>query len=300
MNARPRRVTRAAMVAFTAAATAVGIGLTAGPVSAAPRAGTAAAATTASKISMTSFVLSHLARALNETQHLVVTQTVIPAGVSDPFLQSFVGTWNSYILGDRVRFTRLDTSGNPVQDAGVTSLTQGASPNEVLVDYPSQQVIAFTKINQSQGNAFEGGAGCEAVAAGLIYELDMPVPVPGSPDESTSLLTMLPVLLGDTNPAAQQPVSGPLTCDGLTITGVTFQGTAAYEIVLQDPGANGNQTMWVNASTFLPMAAQVSLNGSVQETVSYAWLRPKGPSLALLNVPTPAGFTDVTDPEPIP
>lgn len=295
MNAKAMRVTRAAVVAFTAAATAVGVGLTAGSVSAAPRAGTAAA-----KISTTSFVLSHLARALNKTQHLVVTKTVIPAGVSDPFLQGFVGTWNSYILGDRIRFTRLDTSGNPVQDAGVTSLTPGASPNEVLVDYPSQQVIAFTKINQNEGNPFQGGAGCDAVSSGLIYELDMPVPVPDSPDESTSLLTMLPVLLGDTNPAAQQPVPGPLTCDGLTITAVTFQGTAAYEIVLQDPGADGNQTMWVNAETFLPIAGQASLNGSVQETVSYAWLPPKGASLALLNVPTPTGFTSVTDPEPIP
>jgi hypothetical protein len=246
----------------------------------------------------TAYVVSHLASALATTKEMLAAKTVIPAGASS--FASSPGTWDSWIHGDFVRFSHLDASGNPIEDAGVTALAQGSGPNEVLVEYPSRQVIRFTKSNQQQRTDFDASVGCGALD-GLLYQLNFLVPDPGSSNSGHSLLTFLPLLWGDAKAANQQAAPHRLTCRAITITThEEFHGAAAYKIVFHSPGPGGapsldaSQTMWVDESTFLPIGAQMQEHGKVQETSSYTWLPPTSANLALLNVPIPAGFTHVT------
>jgi hypothetical protein len=292
--------TAAAVVAFVALrqnATHSGSVTQPGPQTSAPGGQPADPRTTA-------YVISHLARALATTQEMLAAKTVIPAGASLP--GGSPGTWDSWMHGDFVRFSHLDASGNPIEDAGVTALTQGSGPNEVLVNYPSRQVIRFTKGNQQQGTDFDASVGCSALN-GMLYELDFPVPDPGSSNSGHSLLTFLPLLWGDAKAANQQAAPVRLTCSAITITThEEFDGTAAYKIVFRPhgfgaaPSLDASQTMWVDESTFLPIGAQIQEHGTVQETTSYTWLRPTSANLALLNVPIPAGFTHVTSSLQIP
>jgi len=254
----------------------------------------------------TAYVVSHLAKALATTKEMLAAKTVIPAGTAYSLSGGTPGTWDSWIHGDYVRFSHLDASGNPIEDAGVTALTQGSGPNEVLVNYPLRQVIRFTKGSQQQGTDFDASTGC-GVLNGMLYQLDFPVPDPGSSNSGHSLLTILPNLWGDANAANQQAAPHTLTCSAITITThEDFDGTAAYKIVYHSsgfgapPSLDASQTMWVDESTFLPIGAQMQEHGKVQETSFYTWLPPTSANLALLNVPIPAGFKHVTSSLQIP
>jgi len=63
-----------------------------------------------------------------------------------------------------------------------------------------------------------------------------------------------------------------------------IDGTNAIKLVT----ASGSATMWVNPATYLPVRYDV--DGSQTD---YRWLTPTAAHLALLDLPIPAGFTQV-------
>jgi hypothetical protein len=92
-----------------------------------------------------------------------------------------------------------------------------------------------------------------------------------------------------------------LSCPGVTVTrGLTFEGVGAVKL------ASGHgQTLWVNATTYLPIEAVVAnpkgnyppagYHGakSPGEVIQFSWLPPTPANLAYLSAPIPAGFTKV-------
>lgn len=92
-----------------------------------------------------------------------------------------------------------------------------------------------------------------------------------------------------------------LSCPGVTVTrGLTFEGVGAIKLT-----SGHGQTLWVNATTYLPIeAAVVNPKGnyppagyhgakSPGQVIQYTWLPPTPANLAYLAAPRPAGFTKV-------
>jgi hypothetical protein len=90
-----------------------------------------------------------------------------------------------------------------------------------------------------------------------------------------------------------------LSCPGVTVTrGLTFEGVGAVKLT-----SGHGQTLWVNATTYLPIEA-VNVNPAGQyppagyhgakspgQVIQYAWLPPTPANLAYLAAPIPVGFT---------
>jgi hypothetical protein len=56
-------------------------------------------------------------------------------------------------------------------------------------------------------------------------------------------------------------------------------------------------TYWVNSTTYLPFRFTAQQSGSPAFQMNLQWLPPTAANLAKLNVPIPAGFTQVAPPK---
>jgi len=92
-----------------------------------------------------------------------------------------------------------------------------------------------------------------------------------------------------------------LSCGELKVVGSgTVGGVRAVKLSgVFDSGAT--VTYWVNVTTYLPFRLTLSFNASHSVQEDLQWLPPTAANLAMLNVPIPAGFTQVppgSDPAP--
>jgi hypothetical protein len=91
-----------------------------------------------------------------------------------------------------------------------------------------------------------------------------------------------------------------LACPGITVTrGQRIDGVDAIRF----SGKKLGETLWVNATTYLPIEAVITYAPgnmppagynsakSPEQVFRYTWLSPTPANLAYMNVPIPAGFT---------
>jgi hypothetical protein len=92
-----------------------------------------------------------------------------------------------------------------------------------------------------------------------------------------------------------------LSCPGVTVSrGLTFEGVGAVKLT-----SGHGQTLWVNATTYLPIEAVLANSKgdyppagyhgakSPGQVIQYTWLAPTLANLAYLSAPMPPGFTKV-------
>jgi hypothetical protein len=86
-----------------------------------------------------------------------------------------------------------------------------------------------------------------------------------------------------------------LSCGDLKVAGSgTVDGVSAVELVGHFSNGDAALTYWVNATTYLPFRFTAKSIGTFQMNIQ--WLPPTAANLAKLNVPIPAGFTQVSPP----
>jgi hypothetical protein len=94
-------------------------------------------------------------------------------------------------------------------------------------------------------------------------------------------------------------IRAALSCGQYKIAGSgQVDGVHALKLVPADPPHGMSAVLWIDPSTYLPVRDVVSMSwhGTVQE--DFRWLRPTAVNLARLDVPIPAGFTQVAPPAP--
>jgi hypothetical protein len=83
-------------------------------------------------------------------------------------------------------------------------------------------------------------------------------------------------------------IRAQLACGAYTLAGrQAVGGVDAIKIT----ASSGHLTLWVNPATYLPMRLQ---DGGLQ--TDFQWLHPTPGNLAMLNMPVPAGFHQVSPP----
>jgi hypothetical protein len=88
-----------------------------------------------------------------------------------------------------------------------------------------------------------------------------------------------------------------LSCGDLKVVGSsTVDGVSAIELSGHFSNGDAALTYWVNATTYLPFRFTAKASGTPAFQMSLRWLPPTAANLAKLNVPIPAGFTQVPPP----
>jgi hypothetical protein len=211
----------------------------------------------------TAYVVSHVARALDAMPAntvVVMQRTTVPAS------ETFDSWDNSTGVGpDRQEiFTR---AGLPISDTGMsfsgraTQLTR----TTVSVDYQNK---TWWRAVSYYGN---GSSGLPTVWTCSNAENE---DIIWNPQEMAAQLRT------------------ELSCGELNVVGSgTADGVPAVELSRDSGG--GAVTYWVNATTFLLFRYTATRSGYPAQQVNLQWLPPTAANLAELNVPIPAGFTQV-------
>jgi hypothetical protein len=84
-----------------------------------------------------------------------------------------------------------------------------------------------------------------------------------------------------------------LSCGELKVVGSGTAGGVATVKLSGDFNGMGTVTYWVNATTYLPFRFTSAGGGGRTAETNLQWLPPTAANLAKVNVPIPAGFTQV-------
>ena len=87
-----------------------------------------------------------------------------------------------------------------------------------------------------------------------------------------------------------------LSCGDLKVVGSGTVGGVATVKLSGDFNGGGTVTYWVNATTYLPFRFTSAIGGGRTFQINLQWLPPTAANLAKVNVPIPAGFTQVPPP----
>jgi hypothetical protein len=179
---------------------------------------------------------------------------------------------DQWFLGSRARFITLTSSGAPETDEGINFDSGPRADTKVKVDYQTR--TWWRSVHQ------EG-----------------PTPPPVPPSYSC-----------DDTGFNSQPTSAPemaaqirteVACGQLKAAGIAVVD-GVWTVKLTGVSAGLRETYWIDTTTYLPVRILTSAvgvgagNSGAQADVR--WLPPTAANLAKLNVPIPAGFTEVPAP----
>jgi hypothetical protein len=130
----------------------------------------------------------------------------------------------------------------------------------------------------------------------------LPPPVASTPESACDSATVLQAgAAGDSGWAVE--IRTALSCGQYAITGsAQVDGVRALKLEPVHPQQLALSTvLWIAPSTYLPVRVVTTIvsnagSGTYQEDLR--WLRPTAVNLASLDVPIPAGFTQVAPPAP--
>ncbi len=212
----------------------------------------------------TAYVVSHVTRALDAMpgSTILVTQRIPARG-------PIMDTWTDE--GDRTRHETFTRTGHPVSDSGISFSSTATGVTRITsVDY--------------QNKTWWHSAGPHAN---------------GTP-ELTKVWTCSNVgtddIVGNPHEMAAQ-LRTALSCGDLKAVGSgTVDGVPAVELSGHFNNGDAALTYWVNATTYLPFRFTARDSGTAVFQLNLQWLPPTAANLAKLNVPIPAGFTQVLPP----
>jgi hypothetical protein len=210
----------------------------------------------------TAYVVSHLTRALDAMpgSTIFVTQRIPARG-------PIMDTWTDQ--GHRSRLETFTRAGHPVSDGGISfSSSPTGMTWQTSVDYKN-------KTWWRSAGPYENGTPelrkvwtCSNVGTDDVI---------GNPHEMAAQLRTA------------------LSCGDLKVVGSgTLDGVSAVELSGHFRNGDAALTYWVNATTYLPFRFTAKASGTFQ--MNLRWLPPTAANLAQLNVPVPAGFTQVPPP----
>jgi hypothetical protein len=255
-----RRIPGAVAVVAVAAAAVTAVALISsgsGPGPAKPGPATSASAAAHT----TAYVVSHVARALDampENTVVFTRQTTVPATSGNN-----IDTWR-----DEAGTSRMETfapSGQPAADSAITfsGPVTGLTRTVTVVDYQNK---TWWRASSFYGN---GNVPATAWTCSNVGTDDLNF----NPHEMAAQLRT------------------ELSCGDLKIVA---SGGPTVELSGNFNGS-GTLTYWVNATTYLPFRFTAARGGPTLQ-MNLRWLPPTAANLALLNVPIPAGFTQVPPP----
>lgn len=210
------------------------------------------------------YVVSHVTRALDAMpgSTILVTQRIPARG-------PIMDMWTDE--GDRSRIETFTRAGHLVSDSGISfsSAATGVT-RQTSVDY--------------QNKTWWRSVG--------PYENGTP--------ELTKVWTCSNVgtddIVGNPHEMAAQ-LHTALSCGDLKVVGSgTVDGVPAVELSGHFNNGDAALTYWVNTTTYLPFRFTARDSGTSVFQMNLQWLPPTAANLAKLNVPIPAGFTQVPPP----
>ena len=266
---RRRRTVRALAVAGTAVAVAGAATALAEARAASPQ------------VQTTAYVASRVSGALAQVSgDMVHTRTTYtPAG-------SMGRQWNLTVVWSyrqSIRSTEYSLGGQPYWDTGITMVAGLLSIRAVNVDYPARTVMRITPGGDQGGLAVPAGG-------------------PVAPPPAYCSVYMPPTTGGILLQAGASPrvwakyFKAVLACGQFRVAGQQrLDGAQTIRLVDVPSRQRGYrpQTVWVDPSTYLPVAMEYTDYPGTQSHTTFEWLPPTKANLANLNVPVPAGFKQV-------
>jgi hypothetical protein len=211
----------------------------------------------------TAYVVSHVTRALDAMpgSTIVATQRVPARG---PVMDG----WTNY--GDRTRHEDFTRAGQLISDSGISfSSTPTGVTRLISVDYQNKTWWRSVQPYANGTPAFTTVWTCSNVGTDDIV---------GNPHDMAAQLHKA------------------LSCGDLKVVGSgTANGVHAVKLSGRFSNNRATVTYWVNARTYLPFRFSAA-NGTSVFRMNLQWLPPTAANLAKLNVPIPAGFTQVPPP----
>lgn len=210
----------------------------------------------------TAYVVSHVTRALDAMP--ADTVVVIQRTGSDG---SYSTKWNNG--KGQSRLEAFTQAGQPIWDDGiaVSGSPRRMTRQEVYVDY--QKKTWWRAVQYLPG-------GTPAPATVWTCSND-------KRDE----------MIGNPYQAADQ-FRTALSCGQLKVAGSGMVGGFATVELSGDFDSHVAVTYWVNATTYVPFRFTLAASGGLALRENLQWLPPTPANLAKVNVPIPAGFTQVT------
>jgi hypothetical protein len=206
----------------------------------------------------TAYVVSHVTRALDAMPGNTVVFTQRPGHID---------SWGD--LKGQSRLERFTSAGQPISDSGISFSGPATRLTRTItnVDYQNK---TWWRSASFYGNG------------------NVPAPVWNCRNVGTDDINFNPH-----NMVAQLHTA--LSCGDLKVVG---SGTAGGVPAIKLSGylsGSGAVTYWVNATTYLPFRFQAQGNRPTFQ-MKLQWLPPTAANLAKVNVPIPAGFTQVPPP----
>jgi hypothetical protein len=184
-----------------------------------------------------------------------------------------------------IRNTEYSLNGSPYWDTGITRVAGLWSVRAVNVDYPAR---TFVRVTPGMGNDWSismpiGGP----VAPPIAYCSAYVPPTAGS---------ILDRIGGASTTAWAKYFKAVLACGQFVVAGKQrLDGTETIKLVDVPSRQRGYrpQTVWVDPSTYRPVAMEYTDFPGTEAHTTFEWLPPTKANLANLNVPVPAGFKQV-------
>jgi hypothetical protein len=214
----------------------------------------------------TAYVVSHVTRALDALPDstILATQRTPARG---PIMDGW--TYEAGRAGDRARHETFTRAGQPITDDGISYSGSLPGPTrQISVDYQNKTWWRWAGPYLNGTPKLTTVWNCSNA---------------GSDD-----------IVGNARDMAAQ-LRTALSCGDLKVAGSgTVDGVSAVELVGHFSNGDAALTYWVNATTYLPFRFTAKSIGTFQMNIQ--WLPPTAANLAKLNVPIPAGFTQVPPP----
>ncbi|HTZ30414.1 MAG TPA: hypothetical protein VMC83_40865 [Streptosporangiaceae bacterium] len=212
----------------------------------------------------TAYVVSHVTRALD-----AMPDSTIMATQRVPVRGPIMDTWTDQ--GNRARHENFTRAGQPISDSGISFSSSPTGVTRIIsVDYQNK---TWSRSVQPYAN------GTPATTAVWTCSNVGTDDVVGNPHEMAAQLHKA------------------LSCGDLRVVGSgTVGGVSAVELSGHFSNDDADLTYWVNATTYLPFRFTAANGGTSVFRMKLQWLPPTAANLAKLNVPIPAGFTQVSPP----
>jgi hypothetical protein len=184
-----------------------------------------------------------------------------------------------------IRNTEYSLTGKPYWDTGITRVAGLWSVRAVNVDYPAR---TFMRVTPGMGNDWSmstpiGGPVTPPIAYCSVYV----------PPTAGSILDQIG---GASTAAWAKYFKAVLACGQFRVAGKQrLGGTSAIKLVQVPSRQRGYrpETVWVDPSTYRPVAMEYTDYPGTQVHTTFGWLPPTKANLANLSVPVPAGFRQV-------
>jgi hypothetical protein len=198
------------------------------------------------------------------------------------------GQWNltvGWSYHRSVRSTEYSPAGQPYWDTGITLVAGLWSVRAVNVDYPARTVMRVTP------------------GMGADWTMRMPIVGPIAPpigfcsaDVPPAVGSILSKIGGASTAAWAKYFRAVLACGQFRVAGhQRLGGTRTIKLVQVPSRQRGYrpETVWVDPSTYRPVAMEYTDYPGTQVHTTFEWLPPTKANLANLSVPVPAGFRQV-------